>query len=259
MNFFTNIFQKKPKIQFINAISEIVKIAPIVSSSNFKREWFKDLQKDFAIRSQQKYYGVGKHETEIAKCPGIYHILRYGWIQTTYQDIVIKTNGDKKSFTWQTPIDHQALCKGILPYNYVEYINGMENHLDQYENTLNTLIKIQSGWICHIPEGYYLYEGPIPYVNENRFTTLEGFYSKEHGQAELNTFLKWHVLNDEVVIKAGTPIAYYMLIPKKELPFECSVANEKHIKEIWNQWVQTNRKYVSNKSENKCIYSRIFK
>jgi hypothetical protein len=72
-----------------------------------------------------------------------------------------------------------------------------------------------------VPKGYYLLEMPVPLSEEQRFTTIPGYFSREAGPASMNVQLLWHVLDGATLIKAGTPIAQYVLVPKEQPSMIC--------------------------------------
>ena len=88
---------------------------------------------------------------------------------------------------------------------------------------------------------------------------MPGFFSQEYGVAQMNVQLKWHVLNGETLIKAGTPIAHYMLVPKDEAELIVSKATPEQIHADNVTRLETSRKFVSDKGKSKCIFARMFK
>jgi hypothetical protein len=137
------------------------------------------------------------------------------------------------------------------PQQFADYVGHMPD-------TLRNIIKINTPWRCVVPEGYYLQEGPLPYTNERRFTTAKGFFSREYGVAQMNVQLFWHVMNGETIIKAGTPIAHYMLIPKKQFKLKVRAASTQDLEHERITQLEMARKFVSNRTESKCIYAKLF-
>lgn len=256
-----NLFKRAPKIEFFSLIPEVVDIAPIQSARNFRPELLVNATKEYAEKKKDPLFGMTK-VISTAKCPGVYNYARQGWVMTTWQDIVIETNGDGESFLWSTPIDQRRYAStdsvgemvGSHPkHQYADYIGG------SIPNSLSTVIKINTPWRCNVPEGYYLQEGPLPYTTEKRFTTVAGFFSKEHGIAQMNVQLLWHVMEGKTLIKAGTPIAHYMLIPKDQPEMTCVAASPEQIKQEKLTILELNRKNVSDIKERKCIFARLLK
>jgi hypothetical protein len=256
-----NWFKKNPTVEFYSLMPEIVDLAPIQNARNFRPELMVNATKDYAEKKKHPLFGMVKLITT-AKCPGIYNYARYGWVMTTWQDLVIETNGDGSSFTWYTPIDQRSvhsvdtigeMVSSHSKEQYADYIGG------SIPNSIDTVIKINTPWRCNVPEGYFLQEAPLPYTTEKRFTTITGFYSKEVGIAQMNVQLLWHVLKGTTLIKAGTPIAHYMLIPKEQPNMRCVAATPEQVRLNKLTNTETSRHYVSDLKERKCIFSKLLK
>jgi hypothetical protein len=242
------LFKKEPTIEFFSMDPRVAEVAPIVPATHFKPSLLTNSAKE--LSALKKAPDFGKHRyLSTAKCPGVYNYARHGWILTTWQDILIKTNGDGINFEWECS-DNSGV--GFhLPPQYADYV-------PEHPNTLKTVIKINTTWRCLVPEGYFLMEGQVPFTDERRFTTVTGFFSREFGIAQMNVQLLWHVLEGETLIKAGTPIAHYMLVPKKQPKLVVRSANEndKRMEEITQ--FEINRKNLSNRSDSKCLFAKLF-
>lgn len=217
LNFIKKFFYK-PQIRFVCLLPEVAKTMPITRASKVTFNWFKTAAENF--KRQREMADVGVSIKHIARCPGIITISKNGWIQKSYQDIIIATNGDGTSFRWQTPINQAGLKPGHeWVYDYVSQHD--DNTIAPYNtlkpDTLRTTIKIQSPWVVYIPKGYYLLFCPIPYPDDNRFTAACGILDGDQGPNFLNVQLFWHCLNSKEIIPAGTPLAQYFLIKKEDI------------------------------------------
>jgi hypothetical protein len=249
-----NIFNKQQNIEFFSIIPQVVDIAPILPAYNLKPNWYKKAQDNLAEKIKQENYGKYKLR-HIAKCPGIFNLIRYGWVMTTWQDIIIKTNGDGHSFEWVSAIDQTTInnAEPAVGFHPTEYLAGTGG----WKDSLDCVIKINSPWRVIIPKGYYLYESHVPHSEETRFTTVPGVLSREHGIATLNVQLQWHEMNGETSIKAGTPIAHYMLIPKKQANLLVTKASPEQIKADELIKLEMSRRFVNDKAKSKCIFASI--
>lgn len=254
-----NLFKKEPTLEFFSLIPEVTQVAPIVHASTYKPDWFIKAQQEFVEATKDQDFG--KHKSiHTAKCPGVFNLIRYGWVMTTYQDIVIKTNGDGESFEWRTPVNQATLNNnGVIDAVGFHAKEQLAVYQGGWKDSLNSVIKINTPWRCIVPKGYYLYENHLPYSEEKRFTTLPGFYSQEYGVSQLNVQLQWHILDDEVLIKAGTPIAHYMLIPKHEARLMVSDASPEQLAAEKVTQLEISKRYVSDKAKSKCVFARMFK
>ena len=252
------MFKKRPKLEFFSIVPEITKLAPIMPAHQYKPKWFNKAQEEFVEATKAPEFGMHKF-VHTAKCPGIFNIIRYGWVMTTWQDIIIKTNGDGVSFEWQSVIDQKNLKAKADPGNAIGF-HPQEQLSGYFENWdgLKSVIKVHTPWRCIVPKDYYLLEGPMPYSEDNRFTTLPGLFSQEYGVSQLNPQLKWNIMKGDALIKAGTPIAHYMLVPKQEAHMTVMDATDEQILAEEVTQLEINRRYVSDRSKSKCVFARMF-
>jgi len=252
------IFKRKPKVEFFSLTPEIAQLAPILPASKVRPGWMDTAVRDYSEKKKDPAYGMDKL-VHVAKCPGIYNLVRHGWVMTTWQDIVISTNGDKSSFNWKTPANQRAMSPESVgdmvgyhpPEQFAKFFGG-------FDDSLQTLIKLHTPWRCIVPKGYYLLEGPMPYSNERRFTTVPGFYSAEYGVAQMNVQFKWHVLEGDTLIKAGTPIAHYMLVPKEQGDLVVQSATPEQLLAEKVTQAELARRFVTDRSASKCLFSKLF-
>jgi len=245
----------KPKIQFFSVMPELTKLAPIVPASQFKPSWFKSASKELADMSKDESYGKSRI-SHTAKCPGIFNIIRYGYVLTTWQDIVITTNGDKHSFEWRSAIDQSKYDSPAVSFMSKEQLS---DYMGGWDDSLSCVVKLNTPWRVIVPKGYFLQEGPLPYTDEKRFTTLPGFFSQEYGVAQLNIQLKWHILEGDTLIKAGTPIAHYMLLPKDQPDLSVTSATPQQLEADRLTELENTRMFVTDHGSSKCIFGKLFK
>jgi hypothetical protein len=254
------LFSKEPTVEFISLSPEVIKLAPIIPAHKFRPDILLNSGKDFATKKKQPDFGMSKLMST-AKCPGIFNMARYGYILTTWQDIVIETNGDGESFHWTTPSNQLDLTNGRMIGEMVGYHPQVQytDYVGKRPDTLANVLKIHTPWRCIVPEGYYLHEGPVPYNNDHRFTTVEGVFSREHGVAQMNVQLLWHVMEGKTLIKAGTPIAHYMLLPKKQPELVVRTATDKEVQLDSITVLHGARTNIADIKENKCFFANLFK
>jgi dUTPase len=244
----------KEKIVFRNSIPGVEKIMPIIPAKEYKHAWHQKALDDFANIRKNPNYGM-ERMLHTVRCPGIFGLQRHGWISRTWQDIVIETNGDTGSFFWHSAINQKELngtdCVGHHPKEqFTDYMSNWKS------DTLKTVIKIHTGWTCIVPKGYYLLEMPVAYLDENRFTTLPGFFDRDQGPAQMNVQLLWHVMDGKTLIKAGTPIAQYILVPKKQMEMEVkSIGKEANTQDIFD--LINHNRFVKNYNEVKKFFRNL--
>jgi hypothetical protein len=253
--------KKKPTIEFFSLMPEVAALQPVVSARNFRPDLLVNAGKNYADLKKDPMFGTEKIFST-ARCPGIYNYVRHGWVICAWQDITITTNGDGESFTWSTPLDQRVLINGNIVGQAVNFHPREQyaNHIGgSIPNSLAVVLKIMTPWRCIVPEGYYLQEGNMPYSDEKRFTTVTGFFSRDQGVAQMNIQLLWHVLDGTTVIKAGTPLAHYMLIPKEQPELVSMAATPEQVLSERITNTELNRQNITNMKERKCIFAEIFK
>lgn len=245
-------FFRKPKITFDCLIPGVERLMPMIPAKEFKHQWVKRAMQEYKDERSNPMFGMEKH-IHTVRCPGIFTLQRHGWIMRTWQDITIETFGDGHSMQWTTPINQNALNPAVGDYVGGHPEQQLHNFMNNWhKDTLRTLIKIKTPWGCHVPKGYYLLETQVAYADENRFTTVSGFFSREQGYSSLNPQLLWHVPIGKTLIKAGTPIAQYMLVPKDSFDMNINVIGNTTDESFFE--LVNNYRFVKNYSEVKRIY-----
>jgi len=249
--------QKSPNLKFICLIPEVVKTMPIIPASKINYSWFKAATEVF--KKQKTNMPPGTTLQHIARCPGIIAVSKNGWIQRSYQDILIHTNGDGTSFNWSTPIDQSKhSTEHEWNYNYVSHHDDktLSIYQDLKPNTLKTTVKIQSPWIVYVPVGYQLLCLPIPYPDDNRFTAAIGIIDGDQGPNFLNVQLFWHSLNSQEVIPAGTPLAQYFLVKKEKVETTIEQFTTETLEDLRLRRLTLGSQFLPNYSKLKTIFSK---
>lgn len=242
-----NIFKPKIQLEFVNETRGVAEMMPMIPAKTYHHPWVGNALKDFAKLREDPTWNHRK-TMHTARCPGIFTLQRHGWIMRTWQDTVITTTAsDLTNFSWVCA-RNQEFIGYHSPHQLADFWT------DWPANTLRTVIKVQTGWRCTVPEGYYLMEMPIPLSEENRFTAIPGYFSREAGPASMNPQLMWHVLDGQTLIKAGTPIAQYILVPKEQPDFVCRDASTKD--KIALSDLYDSSKFVKNYNEVKKLFMR---
>ena len=201
-------------LKFYSFLPDLTKDTQIAKASAMEFEWLKKAFEDY------KANNINSHTS---KCPGIISIMNSGYIQKTYQDVHITTkyfSENDGGFKWHSSINQKALHYGNILNDYVSC--HAPDQLYKFkllpQNTLPSIVKIQSPWFVEIPKGYSLLSMPIPYGDTNNFTAATGILK---GNNFLNVQLYWHCLEGTIHIKKGTPLCQYILI--KDEHIECEI------------------------------------
>ena len=236
----------RQKILFYPTIPGIDKTMPILSADKIVHNWKQEAAREF--KNQKNDLGHTIHS--ISNCPGINTLQSQGYVVRAWQDIYIKAGSLHDKIQWRTPIDQQK-------------INGspsIEEHQDSLFKTFQhwphhssrSVIKFITGWCCKIPNDYVLIQTPVFYADDNRFTALSGIYSSDYGINNINVPVFWHNLNEETVIKAGTPLAQLIAVPKESLELEIKTGINKEALTI--NYILMNNTFVRNYAKIKSFF-----
>lgn len=243
---------RKPKLVFESLIPGIERLMPIVEAKDIKHQWVNKALTEYQEARNNPDFGMGP-SAYTARCPAIFGLQRYGWVLRSWQDITIETYGDGYIFNWTSPIDQKQLCPQLNEYVGHHTSAQLADYMDNWpDNALRTIIKINTPWRCFVPKGYVLLEMPVAYSDESRFTTLPGVFSHEHGPAQLNVQVMWHVMKGKTLIKAGTPISQYILMPKYK--YDTEIRSTKQVDEHEFQQIANKNRFVTNYAELRKLY-----
>jgi hypothetical protein len=242
--------KKIPIVEFVNEIPGVANLMPVIEAKHYRHKWVDRAVNDFANQRENSNWKHSKFN-HTARCPGIFTLQRHGWIIRTWQDITINTKKGSDEFTWTSASNYGGDAVGFHPQT--QLYQYFENWPD---NTLKPVIKINTGWCCEVPEGYYLMEMPVALSDEKRFSTIPGYFSKEAGPAHMNVQLLWHVQDGETLIEAGTPISQYVLVPKEQAEMSCRDYDEQKDKNMSLSWLYDASKFVKNYSQVKKLFGK---
>lgn len=210
--------QKKIKpIKFFNPIPGIVESYPIVEAKKFKRTWLEDNGRDLnQFKQELKKCPITELREKItsvsfiSRCPGIRQFMNRGYIIPNPVDFYVETNGDRKTIG-VAPM-HPPNSGHIFKVKF-----HPEEQLHAYSavplNSCKTVLKVSTGWNV-IPHKDYVFIVTSPhYNNEPRFTSAVGVLDPAY-DTQINIFLFWHALEGRELVKAGTPLAQYIPVPR---------------------------------------------
>jgi len=236
---------KKPEVEFICTAPGIADVMPIIRASEYKHSWITkavaDMKSGGSITAEhRREYEMPEapamnekkpdDERHTAKCPALQMVQNTGWILRLHQDIRIKTIGNGEDITWIIPYQSQQdpIVSKHMTHSFYPFFDNWP------KDTVKKIIKINLPWHARIPKGYKLLQTHPYLLDENRFTTMSGVLDPHLGLASVGTIpMWWHTTNDDVehTIKAGTPLAQFILIPKEEPDFtQKSMDEDKNFK-----------------------------
>jgi hypothetical protein len=243
MNLYKKIINrlfKKDKIKFHCELPEVKEKYPIIPASSYKFKWVKESAMAFKEVIAKK--GSYEQVTGVVKCPGVFPIMKKGYIVQTWFDVTIRPLNDGR-FECHIPLGILSYLKErnfdkklISWFSSDEPSHAIPLSIDQ----IQSLIKITLPWTISIPKGWELLFIPIPYPDLTPFTAVHGILEASEFY-HLNAIIKINQRYEEFTIPAGTPLL--QLIPIKSDTVEVEILDyDESVKqlEIKNHFASNN-------------------
>jgi hypothetical protein len=229
--------RQKSFVRFYSLMPGLKELYPIIPAKNLKRQWILDNQTTSKCPVKKVFGSGGKeHLGHSANCPGITKLVDIGWIMCAPADFTIQTFGRGNDFKFNVPILFEKDMHWISshPASITECL------LDRPDDTLDSLVKVDTPWRIQTSDDIVLLQQHIPYNNQPIFTAANGIVDPKYSH-EANVQLFWHVLDGEVTIKAGTPLVQYIPLSRKYLQngfydfaVEDADQQDKYVEEAFN-------------------------
>jgi len=208
-------------IRFCNAMPGFAEAHPIMLARDYKRDWIEKNAKHLhAFQEELKkcpidYYKEmwQKYSGHIVRCPGIRAFMNSGYIIPSPCDIIIETNGDGNTFK-AADLAPQGGPRGAFKISTAHPREQFHDFTAVPDNTVKSVIKVITGWNVVPDERFVFLVTPPHYCNEHRFSGPVGIQDP-FSDTQINIFLYWHILKGRETIKAGTPLAQYIPIPRE--------------------------------------------
>jgi len=219
---------KNNKIEFFHPDLNAAENFPILDSRDFKLNWVKKARANF-----DKARGDGRTEnpgfTNITRCPGIFDLLKEGYVVRSHKDLMIFPRED--GFKFILPDDQQGNWFIDRPYEGTPSpkINIMANpewEIPHPPNVYPYILKIETGWNVITPKNVKLLIIPLPYPDDFNVSQTSGILDPSHS-TQINFQGYVYKTDSKLILKAGTPLL--MIIPLTEKKYEMTqrLANEK--------------------------------
>ena len=190
---------RSSNLRFFNIIDGVAANYPITPATP-QRSWLTQPNEELTqLRQQLKHARCPftRRIGNVAKCPGITTINSLGYILPSPVDIRIVSSPTDLHI--DLPTNEFLINYHTLPYSL--------------PNTHTKIIKFDFGWRVQASNDILLQFMPIPYTEENRFTSTVGILDPQISST-LNVQFYWHVFDGVTIIQAGTPMT--QIIPMKK-------------------------------------------
>lgn len=217
---------------------------PVIKTQDMKIDWMRHAALDYKEKLSNYIPGTTMM-SGINRCAGLLQLFKTGFIITAPIDFTIATTkGDLEAFQWTCPVN--AEFQGH-PYILSHGANQLAKFIPFRNDTLHTILKINTRWRASCSDDVIFLQIPIPYPEHTDFTAAIGIFDF-HQSPEINVQLFWHNLDGIKMVKAGTPLCMLVPIPRDfnvDLIVEPATMEDRYKDNAWN--------YLSNKDFNKDI------
>jgi hypothetical protein len=239
-------------IEFFSAAPGLADIFPIIPAKQYRADWMNAARADW-VENKDKFSKT--KQTHIFQCPGIFDLFNHGYIIPMWHDLLIKTDGTGRSFSWSIP------SGALNAYRGKEIVGSHKPNLDKFIPkrpwSIDQFVKLDTPWNVVAPKGVKFLMLPITYPDEFIFENATGILDPSIS-TEINLQLYWNNLKGDTLIKAGTPIGH--LIPLTEKTYELVVRD---MNDNDRSWLEKKNLFMSmffreNRSLLKTIYNKHF-
>jgi hypothetical protein len=224
---------KTRTIEFFSTVLGVADAYPIIPARECAPAWVSRARQDYI---DDKKTGTGAFQ-HIYQCPGIMDLLNQGFIVPMWHDVVIKTNGDGKTFQWAIPGSELIDLAGKEIVGKQE--TGVETLMPVRPWSTSSLIKFNMPWNVVAPAGVKFLMIPIAYPDSFEFESSIGILDPGYS-SEINLQMYWNIPKGEYIIKAGTPMAQLIPISEEKFEYVCRDMNSQDEK-----WI-AKRKYLNS-------------
>lgn len=223
------------QVEFITTVAGLDKVEECLpkSSSNFLPDWWRQVPSD-----RSKQYIDPEYAGTIKGCPSFSDYFSNGFIIPMWCDTVLQYNKDLNMYSWNTP---DAEFQWDI-HNQDQFLNYTDfNFLN---SKVTSIFKAICPWKIITPPGYSMYQMPLYYHSDNRFSVMPGIIDTD----------KHHIVNQQVMIMGedpifiprGTPFVQYIPFERKKYKIIQREANIKDLKKINGSKMQIATKFMGS-------------
>jgi hypothetical protein len=252
-------FKKKPFVRFVNVMPGVELAHPVIKSQDAKFNWIRNASLDFkeTTSNNVSQYNFGS----VTRCPGLGQLFKTGFIITAPMDFLVTTDRTNlKEFKWNCTLKMIDDTYENPTYIGSHSYDQLAKFMPFRDDTLQTLVKVNTGWRISSSEDIVFLQMPIPYPDHNAFTASHGIIDASQ-QLEINVQLFWHKLDGTTIVKAGTPLCQLIPIPRHlavDLIVETPTEEDKYVFKAWAYLAgkEFNRDFKSFMNASKKLLSR---
>lgn len=210
-------------IEFYSSVEGVVDTFPVINAQEEVPAWT-------ALARQE--YLQNKERVSVFRCPGIFDLMRTGFIVRAWHDIRVDPTNNLIGYVPSADVEE------LLEKPPVQTHSELAKHLPKRPWSHPHIFKINTPWHVKAPCKFMMI--PIPYTDQLKFESNIGILdpavsSEINVQGYINT-------NQVFDIKAGTPLC--QLVPITEKPYKLVVRDMDNKDRMWLK----TRKYINGMS-----------
>ena len=238
--------KKKSWVRFVNLIPGVESLYPVTMATDIKLDWLKDAAVEYKARKKANADEPRARISSVSRCPGISTLFKYAYVMPSPVDFVINTYNDPEG---RFSSDCAANYSTIDGQDFIgsHSAEQLAKFMPFRTDTIGNMVKVQTKWRVTMSPDVMLLQIPVPYPDHNIFTAVHGILDGSY-ETTINVQLFWHKKNERVLIKAGTPLCYYVPIHRDYMPelrVERCTPDDEYLDQAWH--------YLHDKQFNKNI------
>jgi hypothetical protein len=202
--------EEQPLVEFYTKVKGLIDTPELhpQPANKFLPQWWRDMPKQEPYPAPQT----------IKICPSFPDFFSQGYIIPLWTDIILNYDPLTSEYHWNagTPgTNNPFVVEGHQNTQFVNYVTpsfrGMPGQF---------VFKFISPWYLKTPDGYSVYQMPLFYHFDNRFSVLPGIIHTDI-HTQINQQVLYHGTGESIVIKRGTPFVQY--IPFKRQKYQVDI------------------------------------
>lgn len=182
----------------------------------FIPEWWKQLP---MTKELQK--SAWLPELTVKACPSFPDFFSQGFIVPMWSDTLLKY--DEKLDRWEYRAGQNGSPFSWNAHPHSQFIDFVKDEVNSKGERATIVFKAISPWRLITPPGYSVFQLPLFYHFDNKFTVLPGIFPTDINH-EINQTVLYHGDGEEVFIERGQPFVHY--IPFKRSKYSLEIRDE---------------------------------
>ena len=216
--------KKKPdnEVKILTSFTDLLGIEECLPrpASSFTPAWWKTMPyttPKHTVRNEDgNFYGEGTAIGTAKRCPSFPEYFSEGYIIPMWVDMILSYDKVKKEFAWRSS-DQRFIAEAHPPFQFTDYVDPI-----LHAQLGHFVARLICPWRIVTPKGYSVYQLPLYYHFNQKFSVLPGVIRTDELDHQINQQVLLYGENaEEIFIPRGTPLVQY--IPFKRTKYKLKV------------------------------------